>query len=153
MLFSTQARADWAEYVFPAQGFAISGPAEPEVEAAGGQNGTPAGQIVRFPSENGLFMIGVVNLPADVNPPAEEVLKGSLVGVLEPVQGRVTASRSITLDGVPGIEAQFESEKLHGYYRAFYSNKTLYQLSSLAPSNVPVDEDTLKWLVSFRLLK
>jgi hypothetical protein len=146
------AHADWQEYVFPAQGFAVSGPFEPEVAQAR-SNAGQSGQVVRFDGDQSLFMIGVMKLPAGAQPDAGEVLKGSLAGTLEPVGGQVTSVQAITLDGAPGIDAEFRAPQIHGRYRAYVANGTLYQLSSLAPIDMPVDQDTLKWLVSFRLLR
>jgi hypothetical protein len=82
---------------------------------------------------------------------AATLLEGALTGVVG--QGTLVDKQSITVDGNPGIQAEFEVPGTgYSWYKALFVEERMYQLIVIAQNKDATAQDAKRFLDSFELM-
>lgn len=135
-------------------GFKVLMPGQPQVRS---QN-EPGRAVTMYCVENanGAYSVGVVEVKLPPNTPQEMILEMGCRGAVRSVQGKVTKSKTISLEGkYPGREVSADMGKDGGVFRArFYLvGPRIYQVLVMGYSDWVSSADADKFLDSFALTK
>jgi len=154
--FAAFQSAQWKEYEYPADGFAISAPAKPVSQDQ--QTSTVIGQLqshtymIELGGDAGV-VVSVTDFGKGPNVNAKEMLQGAKEGSLKSTNSKLVSEKEILLDGNPGLEFDFEASAYHGHARYYIVRGRLLALMSIAPATQPIAPVTGKIFDSLRLLK
>jgi hypothetical protein len=159
---AAQANA-WKEYVYPADDFAISAPAEPKLEkqAIRVVGGTSSAHIYSVAAgEREAFMVFVYLRHRLDRRSEKEVQEQARAGALRSVNGKLTTQSDSNLGVYRGSQIELESQhpeiarKNHRIRNRFYVvGRRLYQLMAIAPAGDALPAETDRWFKSFRLVR
>jgi len=145
----------WKTYTYPADGFSVSLPADPQIETrympiAGGKSETRSYQA-GFGEAGGL-MVGMFNLVSIVpGKTPEQVLQDGKNGALAQTQAHLISEKKITLGDAPGLEMVAENQSMHMKARLFLSGARVYSVVEAYPIGKPFAHAE-EFLQSFRLV-
>ena len=153
---TVHAQDAWKEYIYKENQMAFSMPAAP-VESTQFVD-TAVGKITihQYMLDKGGYVLTVgMNVYPDkvLQTPSDKRLAGARDGVANNMKVKVTSEKKITLDGNPGIEFQYESDKYFGTWRIYLVGTAMYQIASINSVGTPRFPDTDRFLNSFRLVK
>ena len=147
---------DWKEYVYPADGFAISAPKQPTVktETVGNAPGGPveAHSYTIDIGDDTVFMVIANNRHPNDPRTAHQALIEAKNGAVRSAYAKIDTETPVSFGSDPGIDIRFTAEKYHGEARYYLINRTLYQLYSISPVSMPLPAGTDRFYQSFRLI-
>jgi hypothetical protein len=140
----------WKTYSYPADGFSVSFPSEPQLT----KKDVPAGtgnrevRIYLASDEPAGMMVGVGDYGAEAAGQDPNVL-------LQNAKNKITYAplneKKITLSGHPGLELEGEGDSIHYIIRIFFVGTILYQMQVAYPSDTPY-ANAKRFLDSFHLI-
>jgi len=148
--------AEWKQYVYPNDGFAISAPAKPQAQDQSTDTATGRLQSHTYAIELGGdsgFMVSVTDFGKGPNINAKAMLQAARDGSLKSTNSKLISEKEISLEGNPGLEFDFEAPAHHGRARYYIFQGRLLTLMSIAPAGKPLSLDTARIFNSLRFLK
>lgn len=145
---------NWKTYNYPADGFTVSFPSDPEVSASNVPVGSTSYQLRTYLVDLGQsgFMIGVCQFGSLVEgKDPNDLLQGGKKGALEESKTHLVSEKKISLGGVPGLEFDAENDTMHARARIFLAGSVLYEVIEAYPIGKPLDRAE-EFLDSFRIL-
>jgi len=148
---TTASAAEWREYAYEADGFAISQSAVPILQEE--ERESPAGPMhVRhyafFPGPNGVvFMVSAGTLNASDKRTAEEILAFATRNVPE------GAIEYLVQSGAKGVQYGYEKDGGSTLIRVLAAGGHQYVLQLNGPASAFPHPDAERWMDSWRLLK
>jgi hypothetical protein len=147
--------AQWKEYPYASDGFAVSTPSEPSVSKQTVKSAAGDVEIhyysIPLVGDKGFMICAATLHPADRRTPQEILTEGKR-GAVDAVKAKITSETQISIAGYPGVQIDFEAEKYHGRSRLYSVGRMLYQVMTVAPTGQPIAEETARFYGSFRLL-
>jgi len=146
--------AQWKEYVYAADGFAISAPSQPMLQK---QTMKPAAGEVEahfyvVPLQNAQLMLMYAPLHPNDKRTAEQALAETKNGIT--LSGaKLIFEKKISLGDYPGIELESEDGQYHQRGRFYVIDRKIYTLAVAAPKGTPFPTAMSRWYESFRILR
>jgi hypothetical protein len=149
---AANAAADWQDYIYAEDGFAIASPTKPEFPSSAVDS--PAGKTYLHQYESDTdadhtYMVAVSKYPTALD------IQGSIDGVkqaqIDSMKGQITGERPVSLGGVTGTDYDMTAPDLIGHVRIYVSSQTLYQIMVLWSKNKP-PADYNRYLNSFHFV-
>lgn len=163
--------AEWKEYVYAKEGFAISAPLEPWIHPRyldGGKGEGLIGHSYLFPltsqeQEGSAYeFLLAVNLRRDTDQRTpEQVLNdaktqyASYFGTSFKLASPATViyEKPISLGKYPGIEFEMQHENIRCFGRFYVVDRRAYSLTVRTQTQLPFREEMQRWYRSFRLIE
>jgi len=146
--------AQWSDYSYAKEGFAVSAPKEPTFSTKTVQ--TAAGPVeMHFYSVevgNGMLMVITSRLHPKDKRTAQQVIAESKQGAAAALHGKLTAQKAITLGKYPGTEFEIAAERTHQRDRVYVANRKIYQVMVIAPIDRPLPVEADQFHKSFHIL-
>lgn len=145
----------WKEYVYADDGFAISSPMPPTLDAQATE--TPLGSMdahnftVDLGNDTSVG-VNATDLKMGQGIDAKLVLGGIKAGLVQSLQGKIVSEKEISLGSNPGVEFELVAETNHMRIRCFFIEGRLFALISTAPLAKPIAPETTRMFDSFRLV-
>ena len=157
LLSSPPAPAVWQEFSSAEGNFAVLMPGSPSYKKQSSSTAVGPIDMHLFSldlAKDAVYMVMFSDYPDVVaQAPADKVLDGGRDGALANTKGKLIGEQSISLDGFPGREFTIEIPgKGMMKLRAFLVRQRLYQVMAVGTNERIDQEDTGKYLTSFRLL-
>jgi hypothetical protein len=146
--------ADWKPYRYPADGFAISFPAQPNLEK---QNvSTDAGQFelrtyVAQDSSTALIAAVCNYGPTAAGKDPSQLLESAKKGAVNNLKAHIASEKPVDLAGHRGVAFEADNDSEHISARIYLAGTVLYQSIVLSPMNAR-SIDTKRFLESFQFL-
>lgn len=144
---------NWTIHSFPADGFSISLPADPQIQTEPGRPGSSI-QLRLFIVDLGQdqLIVGAVQLTAAAaSKDPESILQAAKNNGIAKSKTRLVSEKKITLNGEPGLEIEVENETDHTRSRLYVVGPVLYIVTASYPIGKPFDHSS-EFLDSFRLI-
>jgi hypothetical protein len=144
---------DWRIITPQDGGFSIELPGEPVAGTQSRPVGADTMEIKTFTlsTEKESYTITYSDFPPEaIQSDANTMLEGALGGVS--AQGTLVNHKTITVDGSPGIEGEFEVPGIgYSWYKGVFVGERLYQLIFIAQNKDVSAQDARRFLDSFKL--
>lgn len=144
----------WKTYSYPADGFSISAPAEPQLSQqdvpteAG--NFTVHMHIVALDSAQLVAAMNDYGSAAD-GKDSQAIADGAMNGAIGNVKAHLIQSKKIAIGNHPGNSFEAESDQFHFSGRIYIVGSVLYQMMVVTPINQKY-ADTERFMDSFQLI-
>jgi hypothetical protein len=145
--------AQWKEFVYQDDGFAISAPSQPIMQKRMMKPlaGEVEAHVYFIPAPEYQMMVMYAPLhPKDKRTPQqalEDAKKGPAVS-----GARLLSQKSIMLGKYPGLEMETEDDDNHQLGRFYAVNRRMYTLAIAVPKGRPFPAEAKHWLESFRIV-
>ncbi len=148
-------KAEWKEYSYPDDGFAMTSPGPPAFEKE--QKAEDSGNIeLRMYSVDMVggveVLMSVSDFPNANHATPKEALQGAVNGSTAPPKAKKTSQKDIELQQVPGIEFEGENGDFHLLGRYYWKDNRLFSLLAVSPLGQPVPADALRMMDSLRFV-
>ena len=145
----------WKTYSYPADGFSVSFPADPQIQSqdkpvpAGGKAETRMYQIA---VGDGGLMVGMFHFgPMVAGKTPDQVLQDGKNGALAQTKAHLISEKKITLGDASGLEMVAENPTFHIKGRLFVAGTRVYTLMEFYPIGKPLAHAE-EFLDSFRIV-
>lgn len=148
--------AQWQEYAYPADGFAVAMPERPSERTqtvANAPGGPVEAHFYTADIDDGTSYVVVANNrhPNDTRSPAQ-TLAAAKNGFAQAQSAKIESETPVSYGTDPGIDLRFATETFHGEARYYATGNRLYQLYAISPVNAPLPAGTDRFNRSFRLV-
>jgi hypothetical protein len=149
------AKAEWKEYSYADDGFALTAPSTPTLEKK--QQATASGNVemrqysVDLANDAGVLM-SVSNFPSAENSDPKTVLESAVNGSVQATKSKKTSAKDIQLQQVPGIEFDAEGDTFHMRGRYYWSKGRLFSMLAVAPIGTAIPEDAVRVFDSLKFV-
>lgn len=145
----------WEEYVYNADGFAVSSPSEPKVEKGTEQTASGPIEMRTYTVELGddlVLMWAVSDFSRFGIPDVKKFFQAGESGAVKRVDGKLASEHEISMDGNPGVEFEVEAKGFHLRYRYYLVKGKTIMVGTVAPVGKPFSPDAERFFGSLRLL-
>ncbi len=145
---------EWKSYSYPADGFSVSFPSQPQFEKKQFSNGKGSFELRSYVAQISpvALFVGVCDYgSAASGKTADEMLQGAKNGAIANSNSRLLNEKTIPFGTHQGIAFDGESEAAHFSFRIYLVDTTLYQTLVVYPVDKPFD-DAARFLDSFQLI-
>jgi hypothetical protein len=145
---------NWQSYSYPADGFSVSFPAQPEEQKQNVNTDAGPFELRSYIGTDGevAMFVGVCdygNATAGKDP--DDLLQGAKNGALQNTSAHLLSETKTTFGIYHGLAYEAESDAAHFYARMYMVGSTLYQTLVVVPLGKSY-ADTARFLDSFQLI-
>ncbi len=143
---------NWTIHTYPADGFSILLPSDPQVQTQQDAAGPSSlGRSYTVDLGQGVLMIGVLRIgTGGWSKAPDAVLQDGKNGALAQSKTHLISEKKVALGGAPGIDIEAENDTIHIRARIYLVGKAAYQVVEGYPIGKPFDHAT-EFLDSFQL--
>ena len=135
------AQETWKEYVYEADGFAISMPQEPVLSKSSVDTKAGPVEMHNYMVELGqdaALLVSMADYGSSMqNADPKAVLQGGKEGAMRNTNSHLISERPLTLQGYPGLGIETENDTMHFSARFYMVNTRLYQTVAVTSIGKP----------------
>lgn len=144
----------WKTYSYPADGFSISAPAEPQLtqQDVPTEAGNFTVHMYIVALENAQLVAAMNDYGSAMNgKDSQAIVDGAMNGAINNVKAHLIQSSKIAIGNHPGNSYEAENDQFHFSGRIYIAGSVLYQMMVVTPINQKY-ADTERFFASFQLI-
>ena len=149
------AKAEWKEYPYPDDGFALTAPSQPTLQKQ--QQATAAGNVemrqysVDLGNNAGVLM-SVSDFPNTADSDPEKILESAVNCSIQATKAKKTSEKDISLQQIAGIEFEADGDTFHMRGRYYWLKGRLFSFLTIAPLGTPIPDAAVRVFDSLKFL-